>query len=428
MKPLQRRAKSGPRSKPFDARQSKGRRSRFSMTRRIFLGVTGGIAAYKAAELIRDLKKAGCEVQVAMTSEAERFVTALTLGTLSERPVLTSIFPEQSEGSWTKHVELGLWADIVVIAPATANTVAKLAHGICDSMLLAVALSAKCPVLVCPTMDHHMYLHPATQKNLGSLESFGYRVLAPEHGELASGLVGWGRLPEMEVIRKRIDEILGEPQPPKDLVGKSVLVTAGPTREKLDPVRFISNHSTGTMGFALAEAASSRGARVTLVTGPTSLATPRTVDRIDVTSAAEMFEVVSAHAAADAIIMAAAIADYRPSDPSDSKIKKSESNLTVELERTTDILATLSEERRNDQVLVGFAMETDNARDNARRKLVEKGADWMVLNDLREEGAGFGSETNKVTVFGKNGSVHEFPVQPKRALARELLAVFMPAK
>lgn len=396
--------------------------------RRIFLGVTGGIAAYKAAELIRDLKKSGCEVQVAITSDAERFVTPLTLGTLSERPVLTSIFPEHSEGSWTKHVEFGLWADIVVVAPATANTVAKLAHGICDSMLLAVALSARCPVLVCPAMDHDMYLHPANQKNLASLEDFGYHLQPPEHGELASGLVGWGRLPELEVIRKRIDQILDEPQPPKDLAGKSILVTAGPTREELDPVRFLSNRSTGTMGFALAAAAAARGAQVMLVTGPTKLATPRTVDRINVTSAAEMLEVVSSHSEFDMIIMAAAVADYRPSMPSSSKIKKIESNLTLELERTTDILATLGKRRRDDQVLVGFAMETDNARDNARRKLAEKGADWMVLNNLRDEGAGFGGETNKVTVFGKDGSVHEFPMQSKRRLARELLEVFVPTK
>jgi phosphopantothenoylcysteine decarboxylase/phosphopantothenate--cysteine ligase len=396
--------------------------------RKIVLGISGGIAAYKTAELIRAFKKSGCEVQVAMTAEAARFVTPLTLGTLSQRPVLTEIFATDSEGSWTRHVELGLWADIVVIAPATANTIAKLAHGVCDSMLLAIALSARCPVLVCPAMDHDMYLHPATQKNLADLQSFGYHVLPPEHGELASGLTGWGRLPDLESIQDRVDEILETPAPPMDLEGRSVLVTAGPTRERIDPVRFISNHSTGTMGFALAAAAAERGARVTLVSGPSARATPRTVDRIDVESAAEMAEAVFAHADADVIIMAAAVADYRPSNVSDSKIKKGRESLGIELERTTDILATLGASKRDGQILVGFAMETGDGEQNARKKLVEKNLDWIVLNDLNDPGAGFGTSTNKVSVFGADGSVQHFPTQSKSTLATGLLSVVCAAE
>ncbi len=395
-------------------------------SRKIVLGVSGGIAAYKTAELVRLFKKAGDDVQIAMTGDASRFVTSLTLGTLSERPVLTEIFPDHIDGSWTKHVELGLWADIVVIAPATANTISKLAGGLCDSMLLAVALSARCPVMVCPAMDHDMYLHPATQANLSSLEDFGYLILPPEHGELASGLVGWGRLPSPEAIVARIGEVLAEPQPEKDLSGKSVLVTAGPTREMIDPVRFVSNHSTGTMGFALAAAAAERGATVTLVSGPSSLATPRTVDRIDVTSAADMAEAVAENASADMIIMAAAVADYRPSHPADSKIKKSGQALTLDFERTTDILHSLGLSKPDGQVLVGFAMETDDAEQNALRKLKEKNLDWIVLNNLRELGAGFGPDTNRVTLFGADESVESFPTQSKLSLARKLVARFSP--
>lgn len=392
--------------------------------RKIVLGVSGGIAAYKIAELVRLFKKAGDEIQVTMTAEASRFVTPLTLGTLSERPVLTQIFPEQVEGSWTKHVELGMWADIVVIAPATANTIAKLAGGLCDSMLLAVALSARCPVLICPAMDDDMYRHPVTQKNLSGLEECGYHVLPPEHGELASGLVGWGRLPEPAAIVTRVGKVLAEPQPEKDLAGKSVLVTAGPTREMIDPVRFVSNHSTGTMGFALAAAAVERGATVTLVSGPTSLVTPRAVDRINVSSAAEMADAVARNASADLVIMAAAVANFRPAHLVDSKIKKSGDPLTIEFERTTDILASLGASKVPGQILVGFAMETDDAEQNAKRKLEEKNLDWIVLNNLREPGAGFGPDTNRVTLFGADKSVESFPIQSKFSLAKQLLARF----
>ena len=396
--------------------------------RKIALGVSGGIAAYKIAELIRLFKKAGDEVQVAMTEDASRFVTPLTLGTLSERPVLAEIFPDQAEGSWTRHIELGLWADIVVVAPATANTIAKLAHGLCDSMLLAVALSARCPVLVCPAMDHDMYSHPVTQKNLASLEDSGYLLLPPEHGELASGLVGWGRLPEPDLIFTKVAEVLAEPQPEKDLVGKSVLVTAGPTREKIDPVRFVSNHSTGTMGFALAAAAAERGATVSLISGPTSLATPRTVARIDVTSAAEMADAVAENASADIIIMAAAVADFRPAHPVDSKIKKSGEPYALELERTRDILASLGASKTPGQILIGFAMETDDAEQNARKKLEEKNLDWIVLNNLGDPGAGFGPGTNQVTLFGADDSVEVFPIQSKSSLAKKLVARFAQAR
>jgi phosphopantothenoylcysteine decarboxylase/phosphopantothenate--cysteine ligase len=395
--------------------------------RKIILGVSGGIAAYKTAELIRLFKKAGDEVQVAMTEDAARFVTPLTLATLSERPVLTSIFTDQLDGSWTKHVELGLWADLVVVAPATANTIAKMAHGRCDSMLLAVALSARCPVLICPAMDHDMFQHPVTQKNLVSLERFGYHVFPPEHGELASGLIGWGRLPEPETIASRVDEILAETKPDNDLEGKSVLVTAGPTREKVDPIRFLSNHSTGTMGFALASAAAQRGARVTLVSGPSTLDTPRTVDRIDVVSAADMTQAVLDNATADIVIMAAAVADYRPAHPAESKIKKSGQSLTLDLERTTDILATLGASKTPGQILIGFAMETEDGEQNARKKLKEKNLDWIVLNNLRDAGAGFGPDTNRVTLIGADDSTESFPVQSKSGLAHKLVARFAQA-
>ena len=399
--------------------------------RKILLGVTGGIAAYKAALLVRLLKRSGAEVQVLMTEDAQRFITPLTLGTLSEREVLTDIFPENEEGSWTKHITLGRWADLFVIAPATAQTIARLAHGFSDSMLTVTALAARCPVLVCPAMDHDMFIHPAVQRNLGLLEELGYQLMQPEHGELASGLTGEGRMPEPEQILARIDQDLGTsentgndaaPTPSsKPLSGKHVLVTAGPTREPLDPVRIFTNPSTGTMGFALARAAVRLGADVTLVSGPSMLETPEGVSRVDVQTAAQMHAAVHEHADADVVIMAAAVADYTPSKKSESKLKKNGDRLTLELEPTVDILASLGKQKRDGQLLIGFALETDNGAASARSKLQRKRLDWIALNHANEPGAGFGPGTNRITLISKDGDEISLPTQSKEALALTML-------
>ncbi len=387
--------------------------------RHLLLGVTGSIAAYKSAELVRLFKKARAEVQVIMTPDATRFITPLTLGTLSEREVLVDLFPENESGSWTKHVHLGRWADLAVVAPATAQTLARLAHGFCDTMLAATLLSARCPVLLCPAMDHDMYHHPATQQNLEQLRRYGYEILPPEFGELASGLKGDGRLPDPERIVAHVVDLL---QRQHSLAGKHVLVTAGPTREMIDPVRCLTNPSTGTMGFALAHAAARRGARVTLITGPTLLPTPAGVTRIDVTSAREMYEAVLRHAeTADFVFMAAAVADYAPVETAPSKLKKEADEVVLRLRRTPDILAELGRRRRPDQVLVGFAMETDNALENAREKLRRKNLDWIALNRLNEPGAGFGTGTNRLTLLHRSGHLEELPLLPKDEAAEALI-------
>ena len=399
--------------------------------RHLLLGVTGSIAAYKAAPLIRLFKEAGAEVRVLMTSDAERFITPLTLGTLSEGEVLTDIFPENEEGSWTKHVTLGEWADLFVVAPATAQTVAKLAHGFCDSMLTATALSARCPLLVCPAMDREMYRHAATQDNLQRLREIGYDVMPAEHGELASGLVGKGRMPEPEAIRTRVAKMLSAPSAgatagdrtgDQTLEGQSVLVTAGPTQEPFDPVRVLTNRSTGTMGHALAQAAARRGGDVTLVTGPTTLSAPEGVEVVRVETAEEMNDAVQARRdTADFVFMAAAVADYAPAETADTKLKKGDDDLVLHLRRTPDILKGIGDHKRSGQTLVGFAMETDNAHENARRKLEEKNLDWIVLNDLTEEGAGFGPSTNRVTLLSRNGATEDLPLMPKPDVAEAIL-------
>jgi phosphopantothenoylcysteine decarboxylase/phosphopantothenate--cysteine ligase len=395
--------------------------------RHLLLGVTGSIAAYKAAPLVRHFKTAGAEVQVLMTPSAERFVSPLTLGTLSEGEVLTEIFPDNEAGSWTKHVTLGEWADLFVVAPATAQTIAKLAHGFCDSMLTATALSARCPLLVCPAMDREMYRHPTTQDNLDRLREIGYEVMPAAHGELASGLEGQGRLPEPEAIRDRVAALLAEHAglegaENRSLAGQSVLVTAGPTREPLDPVRVFTNRSTGTMGFALARAAAERGGDVTLVSGPTSLSPPDGVEVVSVETAEEMHEAVQARRdAADVVFMAAAVADYTPAERSPTKRKKEDGHLVLHLRRTPDILKTLGTNKRSEQVLVGFALETGNGRENARRKLEDKNLDWIVLNDLTEEGAGFGPSTNRVTLLSRDGTAEELPLMPKSEVAAAIL-------
>jgi phosphopantothenoylcysteine decarboxylase/phosphopantothenate--cysteine ligase len=389
-------------------------------TRNIVLGVSGGIAAYKSAELVRLLKKAGAAVQVVMTPAATQFISPLTLGTLSEREVLIKIFPKNEQGSWTKHVSLGLWADMMIVAPATAQTVARLAHGFCDSMLTAVALAARCPILVCPAMDHDMFVHPATQANLETLAEYGYRVMPPDHGELASGLVGEGRLPEPQAILEQVISVLDHEGEAGDFSGRKVLVTAGPTRESIDPVRYITNRSSGKMGFALAAAAERRGANVVLVSGPVALATPPGVRRVDVTTAEDMYRAVFEHVDADVVVMAAAVADYT-AEAATSKIKKSGDELVLKFHRTRDILAELGASRREEQVLVGFALETDNDIENAHRKLEEKHLDLVAVNNPRDEGAAFGHDTNRVRLLGRGGDVEDLGKQSKERIAGLIL-------
>ncbi len=386
--------------------------------RRIVLGVTGGIAAYKAALVVRLLRRAGAEVQVLMTRDAARFITPLTLGTLSGRDVLVDVFPDSSEGGWTRHIELGQWADLLVVAPATAQTIAKMATGGVDSMLTATILAARCPVLVCPAMDHDMYVHPATKRNLVTLEEFGYHILEAEHGELASGLIGEGRLPEPETILEHIETLLNGEQP---LVGRKVAVSAGPTQEAIDPVRFLSNHSSGRMGYAIAEEAARLGASVTLVSGPTSLPDPRGMNVRRVVSTADMKEAMDAAAdEADIVVMAAAVSDYTPISQSELKIKKTGADLSIEMTRTEDILKGIGERKRPDQIVVGFALETDNALDYARRKLKEKNCDLIVLNNPRDEGAAFGTTTNRVTLISRDGTEEALPLMSKQDVAKAI--------
>lgn len=388
--------------------------------RRVLLGVTGSIAAYKTAWLVRDLVKAGAEVQVVMTPAAHDFVTPLTLATLSKRPVLTDLFLRNGSGSWNDHVSLGRWADVLVVAPASAHTLAKMAQGLCDNLLLATWLSATCPVYVAPAMDLEMFADPATAHNLDLLRQRGVHTIGPESGELASGLQGAGRMTEPMDIVHRLATDLMEGSP---LAGKRILVTAGPTREAIDPVRYIGNRSSGRMGFAIAEEAAARGARVELVTGPVELTTDRPgIVRTDVESAADMAQACKERAPeADIVIMSAAVADHRPAAPAGSKIKKDEGHLELVLERTEDILAWIGKRRRPGQVIAGFALETEEGLESARGKLERKGLDLVVLNSLQDEGAGFGHATNKVTLVTRDKDPERLPLLPKAEVARRIL-------
>ena len=388
--------------------------------RRVLLGVTGSIAAYKTAWLVRDLVKAGAEVQVVMTPAAHDFVTPLTLATLSNRPVLTDLFLRDGSGSWNDHVSLGRWADVLVVAPASAHTLAKMAQGLCDNLLLATWLSATCPVYVAPAMDLEMFADPATAHNLDLLRQRGVHTIGPESGELASGLEGAGRMTEPMDIVHRLATDLMEGSP---LAGKRILVTAGPTREAIDPVRYIGNRSSGRMGFAIAEEAAARGARVELVTGPVELTTDRPgIVRTDVESAADMAQACKERAPeADIVIMSAAVADHRPAAPAGSKIKKDEGHLELVLERTEDILAWIGKQRRPGQVIAGFALETEEGLESARGKLERKGLDLVVLNSLQDEGAGFGHATNKVTLVTRDKDPERLPLLPKAEVARRIL-------
>jgi phosphopantothenoylcysteine decarboxylase / phosphopantothenate---cysteine ligase len=385
----------------------------------ILVGVTGSIAAYKSALLVRELVKAGAEVRVVMTPAACEFITPLTLATLSQGDVALEMFPaDRSKGTW--HIHLALWADVMIVAPASANTIAKLAHGFADNALTSLALALRCPLIIAPAMDTDMYVHTATQQNLDLLRQRGIDIIAPDEGELASGLSGPGRLPDIHVLLQAIERRLAVNA---DLQGKTVLVTAGPTFEAIDPVRFIGNRSSGKMGFAVAEAAARRGARVILVSGPVHLPTPSSVQRIDVESATAMYDVVMEKAhEADICVLAAAVSDFAPSEVADEKIKKtadSSGELTLRLERTPDILKTLGEQ--GGRALVGFALETEKERENALRKLREKKADLIVLNNPRVEGAAFGGDSNVATIFSKRGEELALPKMSKAALADVIL-------
>jgi phosphopantothenoylcysteine decarboxylase/phosphopantothenate--cysteine ligase len=387
--------------------------------KKIMLGVCGSIAAYKSAVLVRLLVKAGAEVKVVMTPGAHDFITPLTLSTLSKNPVF-SAFVKDETGQWNNHVDLALWADALVIAPATANTVAKMANGLCDNLLLAVYLSARCPVFLAPAMDLDMLQHPATQANLQKIRSFGNHIIDPAYGELASGLIGTGRMAEPEEITSHLGTFFDSHQ---RLQGKTALVTAGPTYEALDPVRFIGNHSTGKMGFAIAEALADLGAQVNLVAGPTQQHTQHPgIHVIHVTSAEDMYT----HCAAlfpttDITVLSAAVADYRPAVVADQKIKKKDETLTLELTKTRDIAASLGKLKHNGQVLVGFALETEHERDNAIKKLSAKNFDFIVLNSLNDKGAGFGHDTNKISIIDRQNAVHDFDLKSKKEVARDIV-------
>ncbi len=385
--------------------------------KRVLLGITGSIAAYKSAYLVRDLIKAGAEVQVILTPAAGEFVTPLTLGTLSKRPVLTDLVKDSEHGVWNNHVELGLWADVFLIAPASANTLAKMASGEADNLLLTTYLSAKCPVFFAPAMDLDMHAHGSTQDNVHTLEQRGNLHIPSESGELASGLEGTGRMAEPIHILAFLERYFAEKAP---LRNKRILITAGPTEEPIDPVRYIGNRSTGKMGYAIATVAVALGAEVTLVSGPVSIEPPRGVNIVRVGTAAEMYEAtLSRFENIDIGILSAAVADYRPVNPANEKIKKQSAEMNIALEKTQDILKALGGLKKKDQILVGFALETENAIENGKKKLEAKNCDMIVLNSLRDIGAGFGHDTNKVTLLLHNKNL-ELELKPKSAVAKDI--------
>ncbi|KKX48894.1 MULTISPECIES: bifunctional phosphopantothenoylcysteine decarboxylase/phosphopantothenate--cysteine ligase CoaBC [Sphingobacterium] len=383
----------------------------------IVIAVCGSIAAYKIAHLTRLLVKEKANVQIIMTKEAAEFITPLTLSTLSNNPVLIDYFDPKT-GEWNNHVHIGLQSDLILVAPATANTIGKLANGICDSLLTAVYLSAKCTVFIAPAMDLDMWKHPSTQNNIRLLQSYGNRIIHPGNGELASGLIGEGRLAEPEEI---LDFITQSFSPQLPLSGRNALVTAGPTYEAIDPVRFIGNHSSGKMGYALAKQLVALGAKVTLISGPTALDAPQNVDRIQVTSAHEMLEAVVQHfSQSDIIVMSAAVADYTPIEVASQKIKKKEDQFSIALKKTTDILASIGTKKTEKQLLIGFALETNNEVEHAKDKLMRKNLDFIVLNSMQDKGAGFATDTNKVTVIDRFQHIQEFTLKSKEDVAKDI--------
>ena len=388
--------------------------------KKILLAISGGIAAYKMNYLVRDFVKKGAEVKVILTPSAENFVTKVTLSTLSKNAVYSDFYDQN--GTWNSHVELALWADVLLVAPCTANTLAKMVHGICDNLVIATYMSAKCPVFIAPAMDLDMYAHPSTKENLEKAERFGHHIIPAEFGELASGLEGQGRLAEPETILQKIEDFFTQPLPQStSLDGKTVLITAGPTYEAIDPVRFIGNHSSGKMGFSLAEEAVKRGAKVILISGPTSQKTStKNIEIHRVTSAKEMYdEVFKCYEKVDIAIASAAVADYAPKIVAKEKIKKSEEEFTIELVKNPDILKTMGEKKTH-QFLVGFALETQNEEENAKSKLQKKNLDMIVLNSLRDEGAGFQKDTNKVKIL-THSEQKEFSLKSKDEVAKDIL-------
>ena len=388
--------------------------------KKILLAISGGIAAYKMNYLVRDFVKKGAEVKVILTPSAENFVTKVTLSTLSKNAVYSDFYDQN--GTWNSHVELALWADVLLVAPCTANTLAKMVHGICDNLVIATYMSAKCPVFIAPAMDLDMYAHPSTKENLEKAERFGHHIIPAEFGELASGLEGQGRLAEPETILQKIEDFFTQPLPQSHfLEGKAVLITAGPTYEAIDPVRFIGNHSSGKMGFSLAEEAVKRGAKVILISGPTSQKTSnKNIEIHRITSAKEMYdEVFKYYEKVDIAIASAAVADYAPKIVAKEKIKKSEEEFTIELVKNPDILKTMGEKKTH-QFLVGFALETQNEEENAKSKLQKKNLDMIVLNSLRDEGAGFQKDTNKVKIL-THSEQKEFSLKSKDEVAKDIL-------
>ena len=387
--------------------------------KKIILGITGSIAAYKACYIIRGLIKQGAEVQVVITPAGKEFITPITLSALTSKPVISEFFA-QRDGTWNSHVDLGLWADAMLIAPATASTIGKMANGIADNMLITTYLSAKAPVFVAPAMDLDMFAHPSTQKNLDILRSYGNHIIEPGTGELASHLVGKGRMEEPENIIRALDEFFSTSHV---MQGKKIMITAGPTYEKIDPVRFIGNYSSGKMGFALAEECARRGAEVTLIAGPVQMKTQHSrIRRIDVESAQEMYEAAQANfAQADAGILCAAVADYRPDVVADQKMKREkESDLTLHLRATQDIAASLGGQKSDKQVLVGFALETNDEQQNAEGKLERKNFDFIVLNSLNDAGAGFRHDTNKISIIDRESRT-DYPLKPKTEVAGDII-------
>ena len=385
--------------------------------KKIVLGITGSIAAYKSCLIIRGLIKAGVEVQVVITPAGKEFITPITLSALTHKPVVSEFF-SQRDGTWNSHADLGLWADAMLIAPCTASTLGKMANGIADNMLITTYLSMKAPVFIAPAMDLDMYQHPTTQQNMERLKSFGNQIIEPQSGFLASGLEGKGRMEEPEAIVAYLDAYFDK----KDLQGKKIMLTAGPTYEKIDPVRFIGNYSSGKMGFALAEECARRGAEVTLIAGPVSLKTPYpTIRRIDVESCQQMYDAATmAFRDCDAAILCAAVADFRPTEQADRKIKREKDDLVIRLQPTHDIAATLGQMKRNDQLLVGFALETNDEQANAQKKLEKKNLDFIVLNSLRNEGTCFQSDENQISILSKDGQ-RDFDKKAKTVVARDIV-------
>ncbi|MEJ7820710.1 MAG: bifunctional phosphopantothenoylcysteine decarboxylase/phosphopantothenate--cysteine ligase CoaBC [Chitinophagaceae bacterium] len=384
--------------------------------KKILLGITGSIAAYKSILLVRLLIKAGAEVRVVMTPSSKDFVSPLTFSTLSKNEVLIDIFTEKS---WANHVTLGRWADVMLIAPVSCNTLAKMANGFCDNLLLAVYLSATCQVIVAPAMDEDMWHHPVTKQNIDKIKSFGNTIIPVENGELASGLFGDGRMAEPEHVLLFLQEFFLRKN---ELTDKKVLVTAGPTFEAIDPVRFIGNHSSGKMGVAIAEEFASRNADVTLILGPSNIEVSKNIETVKVTSAQQMYEAcINAFSKTDITVMAAAVADYTPQDFSSQKIKKTKDLFTLSLKKTPDILKQLGEIKNGDQIIVGFALETNNEKENALSKLVTKKIDLIVLNSLNDEGAGFGTDSNKIAIYDKNGNEFLFEIKSKKLVAKDIV-------